>query len=50
MALRQVMADRGMFATTDLIEPPLACGIHLSYSGTSRSGQSPASLTPLDTS
>jgi hypothetical protein len=28
--LRQVMADRGMFATTDLIPPLLARGIRLS--------------------
>jgi DNA-binding Xre family transcriptional regulator len=30
--LRQVMADRGMFATTDLIEPLAQRGIHLSSS------------------
>lgn len=30
--LRQVMADRGMFATTDLIEPLAARGIRLSSS------------------
>ena len=30
--LRQVMADRGMFATTDLIPPLLARGIRLSSS------------------
>lgn len=30
--LRQVMADRGMFATTDLIEPLARRGIHLSSS------------------
>ena len=30
--LRQVMAARGMFATTDLIEPLAQCGIHLSSS------------------
>jgi|SRR5680860_555764 len=30
--LRQVMADRGMFATTDLIEPLSRRGIHLSSS------------------
>ena len=29
---RQVMADRGMFATTDLIEPLAQRGIHLSSS------------------
>jgi DNA-binding Xre family transcriptional regulator len=30
--LRQVMASRGMFATTDLIEPLAQRGIHLSSS------------------
>ena len=30
--LRQVMADRGMFATTDLIDPLAARGIRLSSS------------------
>jgi DNA-binding Xre family transcriptional regulator len=30
--LRQVMASRGMFATTDLIEPLAERGIHLSSS------------------
>jgi DNA-binding Xre family transcriptional regulator len=30
--LRQVMADRGMFATTDLLEPLAARGIRLSSS------------------
>jgi DNA-binding Xre family transcriptional regulator len=30
--LRKVMADRGMFATTDLIEPLAQRGIHLSSS------------------
>jgi DNA-binding Xre family transcriptional regulator len=30
--LRQVMADRGMFQTTDLIEPLAQRGIHLSSS------------------
>ena len=30
--LRQVMADRGMFATTDLIDPLVARGIRLSSS------------------
>jgi Cro/C1-type HTH DNA-binding domain len=30
--LRQVMASRGMFATTDLIEPLARRGIHLSSS------------------
>jgi DNA-binding Xre family transcriptional regulator len=30
--LRQVMADRGLFATTDLIEPLAARGIRLSSS------------------
>ncbi|MGH3885974.1 MAG: helix-turn-helix domain-containing protein [Pseudonocardiaceae bacterium] len=30
--LRQVMANRGMFATTDLIEPLAQRGIHLSSS------------------
>ena len=30
--LRQVMAERGMFATTDLIEPLAERGIHLSSS------------------
>ncbi len=30
--LRQVMASRGMFATTDLIEPLAQRGIHLSAS------------------
>ncbi len=30
--LRQVMADRGLFATTDLIEPLARRGIHLSSS------------------
>jgi DNA-binding Xre family transcriptional regulator len=30
--LRKVMADRGMFATTDLIEPLARRGIHLSSS------------------
>lgn len=30
--LRQVMADQGMFATTDLIEPLAQRGIHLSSS------------------
>ena len=30
--LRKVMADRGMFATTDLIEPLAHRGIHLSSS------------------
>ncbi len=30
--LRQVMASRGMFATTDLIEPLAGRGIHLSSS------------------
>ena len=30
--LRQVMADRGMFATTDLIDPLAERGIHLSSS------------------
>jgi DNA-binding Xre family transcriptional regulator len=30
--LRQVMADRGMFATTDLIEPLAARGVRLSSS------------------
>ena len=30
--LRQVMAARGMFATTDLIEPLVQRGIHLSSS------------------
>src|SRR6266571_8087386 len=30
--LRQVMADRGMFATTDLLEPLAARGIKLSSS------------------
>jgi len=30
--LRQVMADRGMFATTDLLEPLAARGVRLSSS------------------
>ena len=30
--LRQIMANRGMFATTDLIEPLAQRGIHLSAS------------------
>lgn len=30
--LRELMADRGMFATTDLTEPLAARGIHLSSS------------------
>lgn len=30
--LRQIMADRGMFATTDLAEPLAQRGIHLSSS------------------
>jgi len=47
--LRRVMADRGMFATTDLLDPLGARGIRLSSSQVYRPGRgTPGTTQPED--